>query len=96
MRRPGELWIVQLFELVLWKSFRADDHLVCGESDKRKRRCQQHAELGDDRSHEDRHHAGDIHLDIGKRFSEHEPNGNDRLHADGNQCFRLDHGDADG
>ena len=51
--------------------------------------------MGGSRSDEYCHHAGDIHVHIGKRFNDDEPNGDDHLHADSNQCRRLDHVDAD-
>jgi hypothetical protein len=78
-------------EFVLWKRLRADDHFVYGGTDKHKLRCQQHIELGDSRSDEYCHHARDIHVHIGKRLNEHEPDGDDHLHADGNQCRGRDH-----
>jgi len=47
--------------------------------------------LGYDRGYQPGHHAGDIHLDIGKRFDESEPDGYDDLHADCGQRRWLDH-----
>ncbi len=47
-------------------------------------RWQQYAELVDQRSDKHCHHAGDIHVHIGKRLNKREPNGNDHLHADSN------------
>jgi len=51
--------------------------------------------LGDERSDEYCHHAGDIHVHIGEWFDSCESNGNDRLHADSNRCRRLSHLFAD-
>jgi hypothetical protein len=78
-------------EHALWKKLRADDHFFYGGSGKHKLRYKQHTELGGNRSDESCHHAGDIHVHIGKRFNEHEPNGDDHLHSDGNQRRWLDH-----
>jgi len=78
-------------EFVLWKRLRADDHFLYGSSDKHKLRCKQRTELGGSGSDEYCHHAGDIHVHIGKRFNQHEPSGDDHLHADSDQCRRLDH-----
>jgi len=85
-------------ELALWKRLRADDYLLYGGSDKHKLRYKQRTELDGSRSDEYCHHAGDIHVHIGKRFNQHEPNGDDHLHADRNQCLWLDqiHGKSDG
>ena len=52
---------------------------------------QQHAELVDDWSNEYCHHARDIHLHICEWFDEREPNGDDHLHADCDQCLWLEH-----
>ena len=52
---------------------------------------QQYAELGDDRGDEYCHHAGDIHVHIRDWFDEREPNGDDHLHSDGDQCRGLDY-----
>ena len=78
-------------ELAPWKRLRANDHFLYGGSGKRKLRYEQHTELGGSRNDEYCHHAGDIHVRIGKRFDEHEPNRDDHLHADCNQCRWLDH-----
>ena len=93
--RDWRVAALHFVELVFWKRLHADNHFLHGGSDKHKLRCQQHTELGGDRSDEYCHHAGDIHLHIGERFNEHEPNGDDHLHADGDQCRRLDHVDSD-
>ena len=79
----------EFVELVLWKRLRADDHFLQGEPDKHKLRHEQHTELGVSRSDKSCHHAGDIHVHIGKRFNQHEPNGDDHLHADSNQSRWL-------
>jgi hypothetical protein len=76
-------------EHVLWKRLRADDHFLQGEPDKHKLRHKQRTELGVSRSDKSCHHAGDIHVHIGKRFNQHEPNGDDHLHADSNQSRWL-------
>ncbi len=73
------------------KRLRADDHFLHGGSDKHTLRYKQHTELGSNRSDEYCHHAGDIHVHIGKRFNQYEPSGDDHLHADSNQCRWLDH-----
>jgi hypothetical protein len=41
--------------------------------------------LGDNRSNQYRHHAGDIHVHIRKWFDEREPDGDDHLHAHSNE-----------
>ena len=71
---------------------KADDQLLHGEPHEHHFGFQQHAELGDDRGDEHCHHAGDIHVHIRERFDEREPDGDDHLHADGDQCRGLDHG----
>jgi len=82
---------LEFVDLALWKRLRADNHFLLGEPDNHKLRYKQHTELGDGRRDESRHHAGDIHFHIGKRFNEHEPNRDDDLHADCDQCLWLDH-----
>jgi len=89
--RPGGLRLGEFVGLTLWKRLRADDHILRGQSHKYRFGFQQHAELGDDGRDEHCHHAGNIHFHIGKRFNEHEPNGDDHLHADRDECHRLDH-----
>jgi hypothetical protein len=89
--RPGGLRLDDFVEFALWKRPRADDHFLYGGSDKHKLRYRQHTELGGSWSDEYCHHAGDIHVHIGKRFNEHEPNRDDHLHADSNQYRWLDH-----
>ncbi len=78
-------------ELALWKRFRADGHFLYGESDNHKLRYKQRTELGGHRSNDDCHHARDIHVHIGKRFDEYEPDGDDHLRAHCDQCLWLDH-----
>ena len=68
-----------------------DHRLLYRESHKHHFGFQQHAELGDDRCDEHRHHAGDLHVHIGEWFDEREPDGDDHLHADRDQCRGLDH-----
>jgi hypothetical protein len=68
-----------------------NDQLLHGQPHKYHFRFQQHAELGDDRGDQSCHHAGDIHLHIREWFDEREPNGDDHLHADCDQCLWLDH-----
>ena len=80
----------QFVEFVI-KRVRADDHFLHSEPDKHKLRNKQHTELGGSRSDECRHHAGNIHFHIGEWFNQHEPNRDDHLHADSNQCHRLGH-----
>ena len=65
------------------------NHLLYGESGKPEPRLQQHAELGDDRSDRYRHHAGYIHVYLGKRFNNSEPDGDDHLHIDCDKYSRL-------
>jgi hypothetical protein len=74
-----------------WKQLRANNQFVCSRSGKHKQRFQQHAELVDERRGEDCHHAWDIHVHIDKRFNYREPNGDDSLHPDSNQCCWLSH-----
>jgi len=78
-------------EFVLWKRLLADNHFLHRESDKRKLRHEQHAELGGSGSGEYCHRAGHIYLYLGEWFNEHEPNGDHHLHADGKQCIWLKH-----
>jgi hypothetical protein len=79
------------FELDLWTGLRADDHFVHGESNKHKLRVKQHIELGGNGRDKYNRHAGDIHVHSGERLHEHEPDGDDHLQADGNQCRWLGH-----
>jgi len=88
MRRSGGLRLGEF----AGKRLRADDQLVHSQPHKHRFRFQQHAELGDDRGDEYCDHAGNIHVHIGKRFDEREPDGDDHLHADGHQRRRLGHG----
>ncbi len=82
---------MRVADFVPWKRLRADDHFLYGGSDHDKPRHKQHTELGGDRNDQHCHHAGGIHLHVGKRFNQHEPNGDDQLHSDRNQCRGLDH-----
>jgi hypothetical protein len=81
----------EFVELALRKRVRADDYLLHGESDQHKLRCKQHTELGGSRSDKSCHHAGDIHVHIGERFNDDEPDGHNHLHADSDQCHRRGH-----
>lgn len=81
----------EFIEFVLWKRLPADDQFFCGEPDRHKLRRKQHVELGGNRSDERRYYAGDLHFDICKRFNQREPDRDDHLHADRNQCRRLGH-----
>lgn len=78
-------------EHIFRKRVGADGRFVHGESDKHKLRDQQHTELGGDGSDEYCHCAGDIHVASSKRLHEHEPNGDDNLHSDSNQCQWVGH-----
>ena len=78
-------------DFVGWKRLAADDYFLCRKPNWHKLRRNQHTELGDDSSDEHRHHAGDIHVHVCEWFHEREPNRNDHLHADCDQCRRLDH-----
>ena len=71
--------------------FRTSDHFLCGDTDNYNFRYKQHLELGHYWGDQSCHHTGDIHVHIGERFDEHEPDGDDHLHVDCNQCRRLDH-----
>ena len=68
-----------------------NDQFLRSQSHKYQSGFQQHAKLGDERSGEHCHRAGDIHVHIGERFDQRESNGDNHLHAHGNQCHRLDH-----
>jgi hypothetical protein len=81
----------EFVQLVLWKRLSADDHFLYGEPNNHQRRREQRIELGSSRSDEYYRYTWDIHVHIGKRFNQHEPNGHDHLHADGDQCRRLSH-----
>jgi len=81
---------LEFVEFVPWKRLRADNHFLYGESDKHKLRYKHHTKLGGSRSDKSRHHTWDIHVHIGKRFNEHEPNRDDHLHTDCHQCLWLD------
>ena len=65
------------------------NHFLYGESNQRELWLNEHAELGDDRSDRYRHHAGYIHVYLGKRFNNSEPDGDDHLYADRDQRRRL-------
>ena len=84
----------ELLEIGRWHRFRAVDHILYGDSGKHKLRDKQHAELGD----KWRSHGFDfsrwIQLRVGERLNDREPGGDDGLHADRNQRFRL--GDVHG
>ena len=75
--------------VVLWNGRCTSDHFLHGESDKHRLRYKQHTQLDGNGSNEYCHYAGDIYVYIGKRLNEHEPNGDDHLHADCDQCQRL-------
>ena len=74
-----------------WTRLGTDDSLFCGQSGKHKLRCKQQAELGYDQGDEHRHHAGDLHINVGEWFDEREPNGDDDLYADSDECGRFCH-----
>ena len=78
-------------EPVSRKGVRADDHFFHGRSGKHKLRYNQHTELGVSGSDEYCHYSGDIHVHSGKRFHEHELNGDHQLQADRNQCQWVGH-----
>jgi hypothetical protein len=86
---------LEFIEFTLWKRFYADNHFLYGGSDKHKLRHKQHTELGGSRSDDYRHRAGYIHVQIGKRFNQHEPNRDNHLHADSRQRCWFDHLNAD-
>ena len=81
----------EFVEFGLWKRLGADDNFLHSESDKHKHRNKQRTELDGVGSDEYCHRAGDIHVHIGKWFDEYEPNGDDQLHVDSNECRRIDH-----
>jgi hypothetical protein len=72
------------FGFAHWETFQANDHFFYGGSGNHKLGRQQHNKLGDDRSNQYCHHAGDIHVHIGKWFDKREPDGDDYLHAHSN------------
>ena len=80
----------EFVKFILWKGI-AGDHFLYSESDKRELRCKQHVELGGNRGDLHCHHAGDIHVHIGQRFHEREPNRDDHLHANSDQRRWLGH-----
>lgn len=82
---------VDFVEVDLRSSLRANHHFLCGESDKHKLRDKQHPQLGSNGSDEHCHHAGNIHLHIGKRLNQHESNGDYYLHVNRKQHRWLDH-----
>ena len=69
----------------------ANDQLLYGQPWKHRVGFQQHAELGYERGDEYRDYAGNIHVRVGKRFDEREPNGNNDLYPDGDKCDGVDH-----
>jgi hypothetical protein len=81
-----------------WKRFgernaerveRADDRFLHCESDGRESGVEQHAELDHKRSDERFDHARNFHIELGERFDEREPDGDDDLYADSHQLNRL-------
>ena len=91
----GKLWRDgELVGLVSRHRFHAVDRILCGESDKYQPWREQHFELGDEWRNDDFDFPWWVQLRFRKRFNEREPNGDDDLHPQGDQCFRLD--DCDG
>jgi hypothetical protein len=80
-----------------WERHRADDHILYGEPGEHQLRRKQHAELGSKGRDEHFHLAGDIHLKRRSRFHQREPDGDNDLHADGDQFRRFEdvHGHRD-
>ena len=78
-------------EPVSRKGVRADDHFFHGRSGKHKLRYNQHTELGVSGSGEYCDYTGHIHVYSGKRVHEREPDGDNHLHADRNQCQWVGH-----
>jgi len=84
---------LRLFDLIFflsWKDLRTDDCLLCRGTNSRDRGYKQHTELGDNRSDEYCHCARNIHFYLRNWFHQRQPNGDDDLHADGNECRGLD------
>ena len=54
--------------LISRENLGADDRFLCRATDGHHLRSKQHVELGDNRSDQYRHYAGDIHLYIRHRF----------------------------
>jgi hypothetical protein len=78
-------------KLALCERLRTGHHFLYGGSNQHKLRYKQHTDLGGRGSDKYRHHTGDIRVHIGERFNEHEPDDDDHLHADSNQCRWFDH-----
>jgi hypothetical protein len=74
----------------------ADDYIVYREPGGGYRRHEHDIELGDHRVDERERDAGDICVDIAERHDDDQPDGDDDVHADGNEHFRIGDGDGDG
>ena len=76
-------------EFVFPNRLRTSDYFVYSESAQHQLRLEQYLNVGGDRSDGYCHQAGDIYVHIGEWFDEREPDGNDDLYADSDQCLRL-------
>jgi len=85
------LRVIDFVEVDLRSSLRANNYFIYSESDKHKFRDKLHPQLGGNRCDEHCHHAGNIHLHIGKRLNQHESNGDYYLHVNRKQHRCLDH-----
>jgi hypothetical protein len=77
-------------------AIKADDHFVYGKSPEHQFWFEQHAELEYNRGDESCDYAGIVYIHSGEQFYEREPDGYDDLHADSEQCYRLEQGDGEG
>jgi len=91
LHRPDELRRKDFRERASRNGVRAHDHLLFGESSKHQLRHKQHSELGDQRRNGNFDLPRNIHLHIGERYNECEPNGDDDLYLDSHQCCWLEH-----
>jgi hypothetical protein len=91
----GVRWFfwLRLVELDSRQRHDAGNHFLYRESCWNQLRCEQHADVDDERRFDNRRHARDIHLHIRKRINEGESGRNHHLHADRHQLRRRKHVD---
>ena len=81
-------------DFLSWENLRANSRFLCRGTASHNLGGKQHIELGDSRSDEYCHYAGNIHIYIRDRFHWRQPNGDDSLHADCDECLGIDHSDS--
>jgi hypothetical protein len=85
----------RLFGLISWgllsrKDLRANDRFLCRGTASHNLGGNEHTELGDSRSDEYCHYARNIHIYLCNWFHWRQPNGDDSLHTDGDECLGID------